>query len=422
MVRLRWLSVLGMTVILATLSVMWVRSLLAASTLQQLTTDPATDVRPVWSPDGQRVAFQSNRNGSYSIWVMDVDGQKQRQVVPGVSDDRHPAWSPDGKQLAFDSDASGRREIWIVDSDGQNPRQVTSLEALSNFPSWSPDGSQISFYVYQNGIMDLWTVGVDGSNPQPLTSELASERRSQCTFACHQAAWSPDGQAIAYEGGDHKSIWLINADGSDPREIVAADDHNHFPWYTPDGQIGYLTEHVNPTEAWTDAWLIDPVSGQVTLLLDRIQLQGPLEWNQDRTKVLFHSPRGGNFDIYTVDLQAGGGREALQTPASIGASPSQPSGPDSEAPEAATDEETQPADSDLAAPEAAVDEKTQPADSDLAASEAATDEEAQPAAPEAATSSRFASPLVLGAIGLVSLAGLLGLIVLVIMVRRKGRV
>ncbi len=432
MIRLRWLLVPSIVLILVILSIIWTHNLRAASAILQLTHDPATDVRPVWSPDEQRIAFQSNRNGSYNIWIMDADGQNQREVLSGNSDDRHPAWSPDGKKLAFDSDASGRREIWIVDSDGQNPQQITSLEALSNFPSWSPDGARIAFYVYKNGIMDLWTVEVDGSSPQPLTSELANERRNQCTFACHQAAWSSDGQVIAYEGGDHNSIWLIDADGSNPREVVGADDNSHFPWYTSDDQIGYLTEHVNPDEAWTNAWLLDPVSGQVTLLLDHIRLQGPLDWSQDKTKVLFHSPRSGNFDIYLVDLQATGGREALQTAASAGVPPSQHPGPDLEAPEAATDEETQPEASDLEAPEAAVDEKIQPGDSDLEASEAAADEEAQSTTSEvedpgsegqrsdrAMTRSRFASPMVLGVIGLVGLLGMIGLIVVISVIRRN---
>lgn len=384
----QWVLVLSVLVILAALSTLWSGGLLAASALQQLTTDPGADVRPVWSPDGQRVAFQSNRSGSYSIWIMDADGRNQREVIPGTSDDRHPDWSPDGKQLAFDSDASGSREIWIVDSDGQNPQRITALGALSSFPAWSPDGAQLVFYVYQEGIMDLWVVKVDGRDSRPLTSELADERRSQCTFACHQAAWSPDGQQIVYTGGDHQSIWVIDVDGSDATELVPSTEHNHFPWYTTDGRIGYLVEHVGSNESWSDAWLLDPVSGEVTLLLDHIQLQGPFEWSPDETKLLFHSPRSGNFDIYVADLLAEGGREALQTrPGAVTSSPG-------------LAEETSP---DAAAPGAP----------------AGTDVEAP--APEATSRAWFASPLVLGALVLAGLIGLVGLIV-VTGVRRKPRV
>ncbi|MFQ5613991.1 MAG: DPP IV N-terminal domain-containing protein [Anaerolineae bacterium] len=383
----RWLAVLSGMVITVVLGTMWARGLLAASVLQQLTTDPGTDMRPVWSPDGQRVAFQSNRSGSYSIWTMDADGQNERQVTTGSSDDRHPAWSPDGQQLAFDSSVSNSREIWIVDSDGQNLRQLTTLGARSNFPTWSPDGQQIAFYVYQDGTMNLWVVQIDGSNPQPLTLDLADERRNQCTFACHQAAWSPNGQHLAYEGGDHASVWLINADGSNPRELVSTEDHNHFPWFTDEGHIGYLTEHIVPGEAWTDAWVLDPASGEVTLLLDRIQLQGPLDWSPDGTKLLFHSPRNGNFDIYAANLMNEDERTALQMK------------PVLEAPSA---------DSGVGGPAEA-------AEPDATASGAP-----EPAAPETGSGTGLAIPPLLGAIGLAGLIGIVGFIVILVVRTRRN--
>jgi Tol biopolymer transport system component len=396
-----------MVAMVAILSAIWSHHLQAASPLQQLTNDPGTDVRPAWSPDGNKVAFQSNRNGSYSIWVMDANGTNQHQVTSGESNERHPAWSPDGRQLAFDSDASGSREIWIVDSDGQNRRQLTSLKALSNFPTWSPDGNQIAFYVYQAGIMSLWVVNIDGSNLRPLAPDLADERRNQCTFACHQAAWSPDGQQIAYTGGDQRSVWLVSTDGSNPRAIVSGEENNHFPWYTRDGRIGYLTEHVSPIEAWTDAWLLDPATGKAELLLDHIRLQGPLGWSPDGTKLLFHSPRGGNFDIYAADLAIEGGREALQTrPAPAVSAPE--AGPDAGAasPESGSD-------AGATAPESSSDsEVTLPeASSESEAAEAPANAETQPTAPEASRPGAwFTSPLLWGTI--IGLAGLVALIVL----------
>jgi Tol biopolymer transport system component len=313
MIGFRSLLVLSAMVVSVAFSLVASAHLKADSVIQQLTTDPATDVRPIWSPDGQQIAYQSNRNGNFSIWLMDANGENQREITPGDSDDRHPAWSPDGQRLAFDSDASGSREIWVIDQDGQNLQQVTSIGQISNFPGWSPDGTMLSFYVYQAGTLNLWTVLLGGDDPRPLTSDLADERRNQCTFACHQAGWSPDGQRLAYTGGDQRSIWTINVDGSNPTEIVSGEDsNNHFPWYTADGQVGYLTEHITADVSWTDAWLLNPASGEVTLLLDRIRHQGPLEWSPDGTKVLFHSPRSGNFDLYVVDLSAEGGAEVLQ--------------------------------------------------------------------------------------------------------------
>src|SRR6202022_1908398 len=71
--------------------------------------------------------------------------------------------------------------------------QITNLDAFASFPSFSPDGSRLSFYVYQKGSLELWTVNKDGSKAVQMTQGLASENKSQCTFACHMASWSPDG-------------------------------------------------------------------------------------------------------------------------------------------------------------------------------------------------------------------------------------
>src|SRR3977135_4526906 len=75
-------------------------SAVAASPIRQLTSSTATNVRPAWSPDGKSIAFQSNRDGPYHIYVMNTDGSNLRQLPSGDTDDRHPTWSPDGKAIA----------------------------------------------------------------------------------------------------------------------------------------------------------------------------------------------------------------------------------------------------------------------------------------------------------------------------------
>lgn len=398
MTRIRWFSALSLLAAVVAFSAVVSGRLNADSAIQQLTTDPATDVRPVWSPDGQQIAYQSNRSGSFGVWIMDANGENQREITPGDSDDRHPAWSPDGQKLAFDSDASGRREIWIVDSDGQNRQQVTSIGAISNFPGWSPDGTVLSFYIYQDGTLSLWIVAVAGGEPRALTLDLADERRNQCTFACHQAGWSPDGQKLAYTGGDQRSIWTINVDGSSPTEIVSGEDtNNHFPWYTADGQVGYLTEHITAEASWTDAWLLNPASGEITLIMDRIRHQGPLEWSPDGAKVLFHSPRSGNFDLYVVDLSLEEGAAVLR-----GEVETMP--PDSFS-ESGHPEELAPESEAVPEVETGV--------------EAAVEESESPAAPEPVNqASSISSLMVLGGIGLLIII----VFSFVVLKRRKPRV
>ena len=283
----------------------------AATPIRQLTTTEAANLRPTWSPDHSKIAFQSNRDGAYHIYVMDADGSNTKQLSSGDNvDDRHPAWSPDGKFIAVDSGDTGRRDIWVIEVATQRRTQITRTEAFASFPSWSPDGKRIAFYVYRGGTMDLWTTGRDGSGTQQLTKELASEAQSQCTFACHSARWSPDSTRLAFSDGELTHVLLLSAvanTGTAPLVVSPDGERNHFPVYLKDGTIVYVSEHLSLDQSWTDLWLIDPNnSGQRTEVAKGILAQGPFELSNDGSQLLFASPRTGNFEIYAVTMDADG--------------------------------------------------------------------------------------------------------------------
>jgi len=284
--------------------------------LLQLTVDRAQDVRPVWSPDGKRIAFQSDRDGGqYQVWTMNVDGSDPLQLSHDESDDRHPVWSPDGSQLAFDSGTANLREIWLMNADGSNRHQITRLDAFSSFPSWSADGREIAFYTYKLGVTDLWMVDASGSGLRQLTKGLADERKSNCTNACHRPAWSPDGSTIAISGGDHRTVWTVDVNTTAMTQVTDGVDHAHFPWYLPDGRLAWVVEYIQlGGGAYTDVVAADPAHPATTeRLLQQVSVQGPYEISSDGKRVLFHSPRAGNFDIYVADTGATGGMDALQS-------------------------------------------------------------------------------------------------------------
>jgi Tol biopolymer transport system component len=283
---------------------------LAAGPILQVTADGTSSVRPAWSPDGTHIAFQTSEANAYHVYTMAADGSDRRLITQGVNDDRHPAWSPDGNMLAIDTGSELKREIALVDLASGSRTTITTLGAFASFPSWSPDGTRLSFYVYQTGALDLWTVNKDGSRAVQMTQTLASENKSQCTFACHGAAWSPDGSRLAYADGDQTHVYTMRSDDGTDQQKVSADDptgRSHFPSYLKDGRLAYVTEHINPGQSWTDIWAITPGSTQQPdSLLQDVQVQGPFEFSPDGQKLLFASPRNGNFDIYVATLDAEG--------------------------------------------------------------------------------------------------------------------
>jgi Tol biopolymer transport system component len=288
---------------------------LAAGPILQVTADGTSSVRPSWSPDGMRIAFQTSQDNAYKVYTMAADGSDRQPVTQGKNDDRHPTWSPDGKMLAFDTGTELKREIAIVDLATGARTQVTNMDAFASFPSWSPDGTRLSFYVYQKGTLDLWTINRDGTKPVQMTQGLASENRSQCTFACHMPAWSPDGSRLAYSDGDQMRVFTMRSDDGTDQVKASVDDptgRSHFPAYLRDGRLAYVTEHINPGQSWTDIWAITPgANQQPDPLLQDVQVQGPFEFSPDGQRLLFASPRNGNFDIYVATLDTAG-KDALK--------------------------------------------------------------------------------------------------------------
>ena len=304
----------------------------AASPIRQLTTNAeASNLRPTWSTDGKRIAYQSNKDGSYHIYVMNADGGDTKQISSGADiDDRHPAWSPDGNAVAVDSGDATHREIWLIDVGSQRRTQVTNTGAIASFPSWSPDGKRIAYYVYQSkytpstttaagtfsGSMDVFIAQRDGSGVVQMTKQLASEANSQCTFACHSVRWSPDGSRIAFSDGDLTHVLVMAAIGSsnnDPRVVTPDGERSHFPVFLSNGQILYITEHLLIDQAWTDLWQQDATAGAARdQIAQGILAQGPFEFSPDGHQLLFASPRTGNFEIYAVTLDDAG-KAALAT-------------------------------------------------------------------------------------------------------------
>jgi Tol biopolymer transport system component len=252
------------------------------------------------------LAYYSGRSGNDDIWVVNMDGTGELQVTRDSASDRRPAWNPDGTKLVFDSDRAGSRDIWVANADGSDLQQLTNTPGEELFASWSPDGSEIVFFAYAEGHNEIWAVSPDGSNLRPLTDNLADERQGQCTFACHQPSWSPDGARLAFHADQDgkRDIWIMDADGSNARQLTSGTVNNFLPSFTSDGKIIFIAEIASLQRTLVDIKTIDPDGGEETTLFEQVAHGGPFIWSPDGNRVALHSQRAaaGNFDIFVATL------------------------------------------------------------------------------------------------------------------------
>ena len=113
---------------------------------KNLANNPARDANPSWSPDGKKIAFVSDKEGTNivpnAIYVMNTDGQDIRRLTYtdiGSFVSSFPSWSPNGKKLAFHSYRDRNHDIYVMNADGSEQKNLTNNPAYNNHPFWSPD-------------------------------------------------------------------------------------------------------------------------------------------------------------------------------------------------------------------------------------------------------------------------------------------
>jgi TolB protein len=220
--------------------------------VRQLTdNDDHEDGCPVWSPDGDSIAFTSYSDGFAEIFIMNSDGTQVRQVTDAGYDmefvlARFPVWSPDGDSIAFvgfrEHDGSGFAEIFVMNADGTEVRQLTDNDYDDEYPVWSPDGDSIAFHSDrrsewvedvdgdETGVVDIFVMNADGTQEHQLTD-------NDDWVMARFPVWSPDGDSIvfhSYSDGDAE-IFVMNADGTQVRQLTDNDNVDELPVWSPDG-------------------------------------------------------------------------------------------------------------------------------------------------------------------------------------------
>jgi Tol biopolymer transport system component len=153
-------------------------------------------VEPDVSPDGQRLAYASNRSGSWEIWVSDAEsGGAGRGKVTTVSGGAvgSPRWSPDGQWIAYQASPSGQADLFLVAADGSARRQLTDHPANDEHPTWSADGRWLYFVSDRSGSPQIWRMSADGKGaPVALTrngGEFAIEHNGWLLYSRGTELW-----------------------------------------------------------------------------------------------------------------------------------------------------------------------------------------------------------------------------------------
>jgi TolB protein len=283
--------------------------------IHNLTRHDAADRDPVWSPDGRRLAFVSDRGGQAQLYLWEMGSARNAQpLVPSrIAPGYRPIWSPDGRYLAVEF-FRGTVEIYVIDTScvrADPPCPITRLsdtQTDDRFPVWSPDGERIAFVSWLDGDAEIYSVRRDGSDMRNLTRSSGWDV---------SPSWSPDGQQVAFfsDRDRYRELYLMNADGSNLRMLT--DDNNpenaqaaSAPVWSPDGR--WLAYSVT-FETNMDVMIIpaDCADGQTTVQrcresMRRVAPSATIDiapfWSWNSRTLYFVSDRRGRLAVFRTDI------------------------------------------------------------------------------------------------------------------------
>jgi dipeptidyl aminopeptidase/acylaminoacyl peptidase len=217
----------------------------------RLTTNAAADRSAAWSPNGREIAFVSSRWGRSAIYAMDARGERHglRRITPDGSGGTLPTWSPDGAFLLFTAargDSFYSREIYRVPEAGGAVTRITpDDQARNNLPSFSPDGRLVAYISDRSGYLNIWTMRPDGSEQRQLTrveqDQDYPENDYVQTIGLH---WSPDGTRLLYFTNRLGNLDLMSVTVADGRteSIENADGEHHPVGWVDNRTVAYVYE------------------------------------------------------------------------------------------------------------------------------------------------------------------------------------
>jgi Tol biopolymer transport system component len=314
---------------------------------------PADDIQPAFSPDGESIAFRSERGGG-GIFIMGATGESVRRLT---DTGHNPAWSPDGLEIAYATEGvlgpASRNtvsQLWAVVVSSGEKRLICPGDAVQ--PSWSPHGQRIAYWQYKGGQRDIATVPSKGGPVVEVTNDAAMD---------WSPVWSPDGRFLYFSSnrGGSMNLWRVPMEEETgralgaPEPVTTPSPYSGYPCFSRDGSLLAYADQISsskPQQVGFDAvnekiigqpsavpipasaYLLSPspdgrwlafVFGrnqddifvartdgtELRQLTDDPYRDLNPRWFPDGKRILFYSNKGGRFQVWMINSDGSGRRQ-----------------------------------------------------------------------------------------------------------------
>ncbi|HUI43267.1 MAG TPA: S41 family peptidase [Terriglobia bacterium] len=274
--------------------------------------------QPAISPDGAEIAFVSGGD----IWTVPAGGGQARLLVSGPATESRPLYSPDGRMLAFISARTGNGDIYVLTLSSGQLKRLTFDDAFDRLDAWAPDSRSVYFSTSSHDLSymnDVYQVGIEGGTPMPVTAEPYVNE--------YFSAPSPDGRTLAFTARgivssqwwrkghshlDESEIWMLDLaqpQGHRYWRVAGGDEKDLWPQWSRDGlQVFYVSDRDGAQNIWASPAAPKPENVLVRELTHFTD--GRVLWpniSADSRTLVFER----NFGVWKLDIASGRAAKVL---------------------------------------------------------------------------------------------------------------
>jgi len=241
---------------------------------------------PAWSPDGKEIVFQSNREGSWDLWTISLEGGLPKRLTSDELEEYHPHWSPEGDWIVYAAgDNRGPDFLRVVPAGGGEPINIAREDDWFVGPEWSTDGTEILFSSFKAGVLNIWSVPFSPGGEEVSPSRVTIGEGNDVNISV-----APGGGTIAFATlRNTPDIWELTLPSGTLRQVTSETGYEDQPDPSPDGK----TLLIESDRAGKLAlWAVD-MEGRVLSQVSSGETREPFaRWSPDGSRMVYTTNEG----------------------------------------------------------------------------------------------------------------------------------